>query len=480
MKGPKRPNILFIISDQHNFRALGIEGNKVVRTPSLDQLAREGASFDKAYCQNPICVPSRSSIITGQYSRNIGIYDNRQILDPSRTTLPRVLKENGYRTCLIGKAHFNGEQFQGFQERPYGDILGQGHQPDPVRANDKGEAGYGNLFEQAGPSGIPRLLQQTEICSSEAAKWLQIHRAISPDQPFFLSLQYDKPHQPFNPPAPYHEFYRDKVKLPRVPDDYFERLAPPVKEYYERMGYHQKPAALHRNTLAAYYGCVEWVDSAIGHVLAALKYLGFEDNTIVVYTSDHGEMAGEHKLWQKSVFYEASVKVPLIIRWPKQIKPRSRYKNPVGLLDLFPTLCQAAQVTIPDTCDGISLLPLFNGRKIQRDAIFSETFFPKQTGTPVSAGCMIRKGKWKYNLYLDGSEELYDLLRDPEEWNNLAGSRRHQDVVRELGGQLRKFWNPKEFDKYHAAAAHVQHPKHCYWFSNQFMLGNGMIVDARP
>jgi len=477
-----RPNILFILSDQHSPRALGCLGRHVlVRTPCLDRLAREGAIFDNAYCQNPICVPSRYSIITGQYSKTLGVYDNRQILDPASITIPRVLGQAGYRTCLIGKAHFNGEQYQGYQERPYGDLWGQAHQPDPIRTNEKGEAGYGKLLDQAGASGIPRLLTQTEICSFEAVKWLQIHLAQHPDRPFFLSLHYEKPHQPFNPPPELFEFYRKKVKLPPVPKDFFKNMLPGLQQFYRRQNYHLEPPELHLKALAAYYGCIEWTDAAVGQVMDALKYLGLEENTIVIYTSDHGEMASEHRLWQKSVFFDSSVRVPLLVRWPGKIRAGRRHAEPTGLVDLFPTLCEAAGAPVPETCDGTSLLPLLvKGEKPERDAIFSETLLTPPLEDPPNAGCMIRTGKWKYNLYLDETEELYDLQRDPNEWNNLADSADHRRVVGGLRDRVRRFWNPEKFAEHYASVPHVRINKHCYWYSNQYVVGNGMIVDARP
>lgn len=168
----KKPNVLFIFSDQHNAQVLGCAGDDIIRTPNLDRLAREGVTFNQAYCQNPLCVPSRASLLTGRQSRNIGIYTNTDMLEPNSCTIPRVLSANGYRTCLIGKAHFNGEQFHGYQERPYGDLYGQAHQPDPRRTADNGEAGLGLLVGNAGPTGIPLPLTQTEICVAEASKWL--------------------------------------------------------------------------------------------------------------------------------------------------------------------------------------------------------------------------------------------------------------------------------------------------------------------
>ena len=455
------------------------------RHTSTSSLA-EAPVWKTPIAKNPVCVPSRYSIATGQYSRTLGVYDNRQLFDPSSITIAQVFSEAGYRTCLIGKAHYNGEQFQGYQERPYGDLWGQGHQPDPCRMPGKGESSYGPLLKQAGPSGIPRLLMQTEICAYETVRWLQTHIAQYPGKPFFLSLHYEKPHYPLNPPARYYEYYRNRVKLPPVRKDPFRDLPPSVQQFCRSGRFYEsgpdfKPTAeLHRKALAAYYGCVEWVDDSIGNVLDALEYLGLAENTIVVYTSDHGEMAAEHGLWQKILFYEASARVPLMIRWPGRIKPSHRHEI-VGLIDLFPTLCEAAGVPLPAGRDGVSLFPtLVRGARLRRDGVFSENLFSRPEHGNLGAGCMLRTGRWKYNLYLDGGEELYDLETDPEEWRNLTGSKRHVKTLAALRQRVRAFWKPEEFEQRLCSVPRVRKAKHAFEYSNQYVVGNGIIVNARP
>lgn len=474
-----RPNILFILSDQHNPFVLGCEGDPWVRTPNLDRLAAEGVVFSNCYCQNPLCVPSRASLITGQYCRSIGIYENRHIMEANSITFPRVLAAAGYRTCLIGKAHFNGEQFHGYQQRPYGDLYGQAHQPDPRRTPDKGESGLGGLLTQPGPSGIPLPLAQTEICVAEAAKWLQAYLALS-ERPFCLSVHFDKPHFPMNPPPELFRYYEGKIPLPQVPEGHLERAVPFVRHAVrvngaiEHFGRHRH---LHERALAAYYGCVEWVDNAVGRLLDVLGYLGLAENTIVIYTSDHGEMAAYHGYWQKTVFFDRSARVPLIIRWPKWF-PAGRRQDMVGLLDLFPTMCEAAGIPIPEQCEGVSLMPLLRADgTIGRNAIFSESVVLK---VPEHAGCMIRTGPWKYNLYLDGAQELYNLEEDPGEWHNLAANPGLAPEVTALRQRVEEFWRPEEQLSRYGKTPLMAREKHFYQFSNQFTLGDGTVVDARP
>ncbi|TVY11180.1 sulfatase family protein [Paenibacillus cremeus] len=471
----QRPNILLLLSDQHSPHVLGRAGNALVRTPNLDRLAEEGMYFEQAYCQNPLCVPSRASLITGQYSRNVGIYDNKHILEANCATIPRVLGAQGYRTCLIGKMHFNGDQFHGFQQRPYGDLFGQAHQPDPYRTPD--ESGLGDIVKTTGPSGIPLPLTQTEICVAEAAKWLQIHVAQHREKPFFLSVNFDKPHFPIKAPRNYYEYYEGRVELPQVPENALDRAVPFVRNefYNNKTGLNSKEDQL--RALAAYYGCVEWVDDAIGRLLETLDYLGLAENTIVIYTSDHGEMGGEHGTWQKFLFFDASARVPFIIRWPNTIQPGSKCSQPIGLIDLFPTLAEAAQCPVPDTCDGVSLLPLWEDQPLKRDAIFSETVILVR---PELAGCMIRTGPWKYSCYLDGSEELYNLEADLDEWNNLASEGHLQSLKQSLKQRVIEFWEPqKQLERYHNTPK-MRREKHFYPYSNQFLLSDGTIVDGRP
>ncbi len=470
-----RPNILFLLSDQHNPGVLGRAENGLVRTPNLDRLADEGVLFDRAYCQNPLCVPSRSSFLTGRYSRSIGIYTNSDMLEPGCCTIPHRLADHGYRTCQIGKAHFNGDQFHGYQERPYGDLFGQAHQPDPRRPADGVGSGLGSLVGNAGPSGIPLPLTQTEICVSEAAKWLQTHVGLRGDEPFFLTVGFDKPHFPVRCQARYFSHYEGRVPAPQVPEGYAERAVPFVRKAIEGSRCTEQEALRY---LAAYYGCVEWIDNAIGRILQVLEYLGLAENTIVIYTSDHGDLGGAKGAWNKTLFFDASARVPLIVRCPSRFPGGRRVGDLTGLIDLFPTLCEAAGAPVPDACEGASLMPVLQGTgPLARDRIFCESAF---LGEPTAAGCMMRTEQWKYALYLDGAEELYDLAQDPGEWRNLAAEPRLREVADALRAQVHAFWEPDKHAERLAATPRVARQKHWYPYSNQFLLGGGTMADARP
>lgn len=476
----KKPNVLFILSDQHSPNVIGCGGNQTIDTPNLDKLSSEGVYFENAYCQNPLCVPSRTSLITGLYSKSTGIYDNMQVMEANTTTIPRTLSEEGYRTCLIGKAHFNGEQYHGYQQRPYGDLYGQAHQPDPYRHPKYGINGLGDVLGNSGPSEMPIELTQTEICVSETCKWLQEHVGLNPEQPFMLSVHFDKPHFPIKPPAKYYNKYKGKLKLPDVPEGYINGVVPFIKKAIENneTGHHyDKNFDIQLRALESYYGCVEWVDDAIGRILETLDYLGLAEDTIVIYSSDHGEMGGEHGTWQKTLFFDASSKVPLIIRWPGKVTDGHICSDIVGLIDMFPTICDLVDIDTPESCEGISLRSALSGSGIERDGVFCESAVLRATE---NAGCMYRTGEWKYCYYLDGNEELYNLKDDPGEWNNLAKEYKESNFLKELRTKTKEFWKPEEYLKRLKDTPIMSKEKHFYKYSNQFVTGNGIVVDARP
>ena len=473
-------NVVMILSDQHSVQALGCYGNSQISTPHLDQMAAEGTVFDAAYCQGPLCVPSRTSLLTGRYCRNHGVYDNQHILAADGLTLPRWLADAGYRTCLIGKAHFNGEQYHGYQQRPYGDFWGQAHQPDPARTEAKGESGLGDLIGDSGPSGIPLALTQTEICVAEATRWLLQQVDHTPSQPFFLSINFDKPHFPWNPPTRYLDAYLETVRLPALDPDELGRMVPFVQaaaqgspHRYPGNGHEERE---HARTLAAYYGCVTWVDDAVGRILEVIRYLGLADHTVVMYTADHGDMLGSHGLWQKTVFFESSSRVPLIVQGP-DIPSGMRIADPVGHIDLWPTIAAWAGLAPPQGGDGLNLEPLLGRKPLAREGIFSESVVLKH---PEQAGCMLRTGPWKYNWYLDGRDELYDLRADPDEVHSQAGNPEYGARISAFRERLHRFWQPEEQVRRYHRTPRMPREKHFYWWSNQFAAGDGAVFNGRP
>ena len=478
-------NILFIVSDQHNPRFTGYEGHPCIETPNLDALAARGVRFANAYCQNPICVPSRYSMLSGLCSRDIGVYDNHHVPRSDLPSFARLLSEHGYRTCLIGKAHFTGpDQFWGYQERPYGDLVGLGHQPDPYRGahpalegvNGIGHHPAGGCFKLAGPSGIPELQIAENIINHEAVKWLQIHRETCRERPFLLSVHYPRPHFPFAPPKRWFDRYAGRVHCPLSKREDFAdrpRYHRGCWELYQGYGATQEDVD---RGLAGYAGNVSFVDECIGRLLDSVEHLGFAEDTIVIYSADHGEMAGAHGLWHKQLFYEESVRVPLIFAGPG-VECGGVREDVVGLIDLFPTLCDLAGVTIPDHCAGVSLKPLLPGpAKLSDRTIFSEINW--QPGR-LPAGAMLRRGRWKYVWYTDESEELYDLEADPNENANIVCRAELQCLRKEFQRELLAFWRHEEMEK-RVASVQRWRNKGAHPVAMQWRLPDGSWTDAWP
>ena len=488
----KRPNIIFFFTDQHSSQFLGVsnvrdeEGRPLSDTPNLDRLAQSGVYCSNSYCQNPLCVPSRSSMLTGEYSKHLGIYENRHILEPDALTIPKLLSQAGYRTALIGKAHFNGEQWHGYQQRPYGDILGQAHQSEYLRTGHFRESEHGleDLLDNSGSTDIPLALTQTEICVAESVKWLQEH-ALGAQQPFFLSVNFDKPHFPYRAPQRLYEKYIDRVKLADTWElsqqdtgwmVEFVQKAFEVNGGWEHWG---KDKEIHRRALAAYCACVEWVDDAIGRIIDAMTYLGLIEDTLIVYASDHGEMASEKGAWQKSVFYDQSVKVPMIFSWPGYIRENSITNELVGLIDLMPTFAEYGQCL--EGCadkEGLSLKALLEqGVPLDRTEIFAESVVLK---VPEHAGCMMRTQRFKYNYYLVGRHELYDMENDPNELNNAINDSSYASTAAMMKARIETFWKPdQQWDRYHACPR-VAREKHFHLSANQFVSSDGVIIEAFP
>lgn len=481
----RAPNILFIFSDQHSSKFTGYAGHPFVRTPNLDTLAQRGVRFENTYTPNPICVPARYCMLSGLYARDTCVYNNSDVPAAGLPSFARYLGENGWRTCLIGKAHFTGEdQYRGYAERPYGDFLGIGHQTDPYRGADpelEGPGGCGNhpvggSWKLAGPSGIPEFQTAEHIVTHEAVKWLQIHRSTDRNTPFLLSVHYPKPHFPWQPPARWFEAYRDVTRgVVRAPtaDEMKDRLPAHRKAWEVYQGYGPTQDEVDR-TLAGYCGNVSYMDECLGHLLASVEHLGYGDDTLIVYSTDHGEMAGAHGLWHKQLFYEESARVPLIFAGPGAVRGETRDQLS-SLIDLFPTFCDIAGLPTPDHCVGRSLHPLLerSGEWPER-TVFSDIAWGQWDG------CMARRGPWKYCWYPIGGEELYDLSADPNEDRNLEGEPRVADIQAELKHELMDFWRPEELEARKKSLPRVRGKGNAHDVALQHCLPDGTWADAWP
>ena len=414
-----QPNILFVLSDEHNFRFMGhvneANGGENVETPALDRLAAQGTVYTDAYCQMPLCTPSRLSMLTGMEARAAGAWSNRSVMKPGLPTLPGVFAEAGYETCLVGKMHLGGNrQFVGFRHRPYGDLTGRSiAQRDPL---DGQEGLRGRTTSSVGVTQVPESLIQDQAIAQETVAFAREHEASNPDQPWFLMASVIRPHFPLTAPRRWIERYRpdaiSEPKVGRTGDAYDHPMSAAMRKGFraDEIEYDEMMRAR-----AAYFASVSYLDEILSDLLLRLELTGQLENTIIVYTSDHGEMAGEHGLWWKNCWHEASARVPLIVSTPAQRRgeqPAREESTPVGLVDLFPTLCALAGISAPSGLNGTDLTQGAPDRPIFTDALGGRW----GSGNRFRA---IRQGRWKYVRFQNALPLFFNLENDPMEQRNL-------------------------------------------------------------
>jgi arylsulfatase A-like enzyme len=445
-----RPNVLFLISDDLN-NALGCYGHSVVKSPNIDRLAARGVRFDRAYCQFPLCGPSRNSMLTGLYPNSTGIIANAQIFRqtiPQQVSLPQAFRQAGYFAGRIGKLYHynvpnsvgtNGHDDPGSWElelNPAGVDRLEEH--PHIFTLTPGQFG-GTLSWYASPKGDD---QHTDGLMAADAEWVLERCAKQKDRPFFLAVGFFRPHTPYVAPKPYFGNYplAQMRIVPNVKED--QQDIPPAG----LMSYKREQDALtddlRREALQAYYASITFMDAQVGKVLDALDRLGLSDNTIIVFTSDHGYHTGEHGLWQKQSLFEESARVPLIIAAPNSAKGVGS-GAPVGLIDLYPTLTELCGVKRPDNLQGQSLAPMLKDPSVMgRGWALSQV--ARGGAGPRAApnrffGYTLRTPRYRYTEWDEGNKgrELYDHETDPQELTNLAELPAHAATVADLSKQLR-------------------------------------------
>jgi len=424
-----KPNILFLFSDEHGFRymnhVLGEEGGEPVYTPNFDKLAEQGTVFTDAYCQMPLCTPSRISLFSGKEVRGSGAWTNNSVLRPELPTIGSTLGDNGYETCLSGKYHLGGShQHGGFQHRPYGDLTGNsGHQYESISDPDRKR--MRNRTTSAGLTAIPEALMQENMVNSEALAFLRELRHNKPEKPWFLCASYSRPHFPLNAPQRHLDrYWPEGVTEPKVSktgDAYDHPMSIGMRQGFEADAINYDEMMKAR---AAYFANVTYIDELIGDFISNLDREGFLENTVIIYSADHGEMAGEHGVWWKNGWYEACTRVPLIISTPEQRRresPAQKQNIPVGLVDLFPTICALTDTEIPEGLDGIDLSSALKGKSdIPSDRpVFCDNLVPRWgEGTEFR---MIRLGDYKYVVFKNAPPLMFNIKSDPGEQKNLIG-----------------------------------------------------------
>ncbi|KAF2839937.1 choline-sulfatase [Patellaria atrata CBS 101060] len=420
---PAKPNILYIMADQLAAPFLKMHNPKSqIKTPNLDALAERSVIFDSAYCNSPLCAPSRMAMITGQLPAKIGSFDNACSIGSDTPTYSHYLRALDYHTVLAGKMHFTGDQLHGYEDRLTTDIYpaDYGWVVSWDRPEERLEW-YHNASSiiQAGPCVRSNQLDFDEEVMYRSKQYLYDHvRQPKDTRPFCLTVSLTHPHDPYTIEDKYWDMYEDvDIDLPQVSikeedqDPHSKRLLHVCDLKGQKFSDEQIKRARR-----AYYGAVSYVDDCIGQLLSVLKKCGLEENTIVLFSSDHGDMLGERGLWYKMSYFESSVRVPLLVSYPKLFKPH-RVTSSVSTIDILPTLVDLAGTSlIPGLpLDGISLVPHLYGNK-GHDNVFAE-YMGEGTIAPMM---MIRRGPWKFITCPADPPMLYNLANDPHELNNLA------------------------------------------------------------
>jgi len=440
-KAPRKPNILMIISDEHNAGVLGCYGNKIVRTPNLDGLAGRGVVFESCYCNSPLCVPSRLSFTSGKYISRVGAWSNSCWL-PSADypSLPRVLNDAGYESFLCGKMHYDRTRRYGFTEmggnmnQSFKTGRGKRRQADALNPL----SGISSRFKNFHP-GESRVLKHDRQVTAGTVKFLENRK--SADKPFFLVAGYLAPHFPLIVPEKYWEPYKGKIPMPRISEGHLESQPLNYKHLRIAFNVEDAPAEIVRKGRELYYGLTQWVDEEISKALQALTKSEVADNTVVIYTTDHGENMGEHGLWWKNCMYEHAARVPLIISCPQRWRGGQRRKGACSLIDLTQTIAGLGSASTPDDWNGDSMVQWLDSPNARwKDLAVSEYY----AHNIASGFAMIRRGRYKYVYHTapDGRHsaegELYDMLEDRGEFRNLAALTKYQEHINMMHASLVK------------------------------------------
>lgn len=452
-----RPNILLIMADQLTPFLMGTYGHPVVKTPNLDRLADRGVRFDAAYSPCPLCAPARAALMTGKYISNNKVWDNAAPMSSDQPTIAHYLSNAGYDTVTSGKLHYVGpDQLHGFRKRLTTDIypasfswLPTAQREQENRCIDRRQHANGYRLPNVGVAKWTMFLghdEETQFRALEYLNSMHTGRRGGSKEPFFLCVSFHCPHDPFRVTQDLWDLYEGaEIEIPHYPAN--------MEETYSAMdcwlnAYHgtdhidikapESLTALRRS----YYGLVTYIDQKVGKLIDALERLQLRDNTIVIFTSDHGDMLAEKNMVQKRSFYEFSSRVPMIMNFPDKWEAGKICSQPVSLIDLAPTIMQLAGIDEWLPLDGLNILPCIDGQETDRVA-FSES----HTNGVYEPCFMIRKGQHKYIHIRHEHGQLFDLEQDPGEWNNLHGNPDYAEIETELKTSILKTFDPDAIEK---------------------------------
>ncbi len=441
-----RPNILYLMTDQHRSDCLGCAANKIIQTPNLDSIAADGVRFSSAYSSTPSCTPARAAILTGLSPWHHGMIGYGRVAEQYPFELPGALRDAGYYLYGIGKMHWHPQRLLRGYHKILLDESGRAETPDFV-------SDYRQWFKQQAPDlnpdatgigwndyrakayALPERLHPTSWTADRAVEFIEKYDRA---EPFMLKVSFARPHSPYDPPQRFIDMY-DEADMP----------APAIGDWAARYAPHDEPpnpSQWHgdlgvkqaKESRRAYYASVTFIDEQIGRILTALKNRGLYDNTLILMFADHGDMLGDHHLWRKTYAYQSSAAIPMLLRWPKAMgMDQQRGKTltePVELRDVLPTFLDTAGAPIPNHLDGKSLLELVRGNTknwrpfidLEHGMCYNQDHWNALTD-----------GKVKYIYYaFDGREELFDLTNDPKELRNLAAVPAHSDTLLQWRGRM--------------------------------------------
>jgi arylsulfatase A-like enzyme len=428
-KKSSKPHILLLMADQFRGDCLGADGNRVIRTPNLDRLAAEGARFRNAYSSTPTCTPARTALLTGLSPWNHGRLQMIKMAIRYPVEKPRAMRESGYYTAVIGKNHYHPQRNAHGYEEMLVDESGRVESPEfrsdyrsffwSMAPNvDPDVTGLGWNDYRGRPYALPERLHPTAWIGDTAVRFIETYNR---SQPMFLKVSFERPHSPYDPPERFWRMY-EHADLPAAQvgkwaSKYAPRSGPKNDIWHGDVG-----AAETRRSRQGYYGSISFVDEQIGRVLEALEKKHILDETLILFLSDHGDMTGDQNLWRKSYAYEPSARVPMVVRWPSGLVASARgqvVSQTVEIRDVLPTFLDAAGAPAHPELDGRSVLPLITGKsenwRPYIDLEHGICYSPQNHWNALTDG----REKYIYHAY-DGSEQFFDLERDPHELNDLA------------------------------------------------------------